>query len=117
MVLRVEDVVLDADLLERGAQLLRLFDGDRAHEHGLPALIAFADLIGDRVELLALGLVDDVGAVLTHHRAARRNDHDAEIVDLAEFLGFRLGRARHARELVVHAEVILERDACERLVL
>ena len=45
------------------------------------------------------------------------NDHDVEVVDLGELGRFGLGRAGHARELLVHAEVVLEGDGRERLVL
>src|SRR3546814_20891968 len=32
------------------------------------------------------------------------------------FVGFRIGRTRHAGKLVVHAEIVLEGDGCQRLV-
>jgi hypothetical protein len=41
----------------------------------------------------------------------------SRLVDVAEFLRFRLRRAGHAGELVVHAEVVLEGDRGQRLVL
>ncbi len=40
----------------------------------------------------------------------RGNDHHIQVVNLLELFFFRLGRARHARQLAVHAEIILERD-------
>ena len=40
-----------------------------------------------------------------------------ETVDFGEFLRFGRRRARHAGKLVVHAEVVLEGDGGERLVL
>ena len=42
---------------------------------------------------------------------------DRQLVDLHELVGLGEGRAGHARELVVHAEVVLQRDRGERLVL
>ena len=47
----------------------------------------------------------------------RRDDHRLEVIDLLELERFGVGRARHAGELAVHAEVVLERDRRERLVL
>ena len=45
-------------------------------------------------------------------------DHrDVELVDLLELGGFRFRRAGHAGQLLVHAEVVLEGDGGERLVL
>ena len=42
---------------------------------------------------------------------------DVELVDLLELDRLGVGGARHAGELLVHAEVVLERDRRERLVL
>ena len=50
-------------------------------------------------------------------RLVRRNDDDVELVDLGEFFRLGLGRAGHARELLVFAEVVLEGDGRERLIL
>ena len=42
---------------------------------------------------------------------------DVEAVDVAELLGLGRGRAGHAGELLVHAEIVLEGDRGQRLVL
>ena len=47
----------------------------------------------------------------------RRDDDRLEAVDLLELVRFGVRRAGHAGELPVHAEVVLERDRRERLVL
>ena len=96
---------------------LGLLDRDRAHEDGLALLALLDDLLDDGLELLALGPVDEVVLVDADHVAVRRDHDDVELVDLVELGGFRVRRARHARELVVHPEVVLERDRGERLVL
>ena len=64
-----------------------------------------------------LGLVDEIGLLDTAQRPIRRDDDDIELVDLRELLGLGVRRAGHAGELVVLAEVVLERDGRERLVL
>jgi hypothetical protein len=46
-----------------------------------------------------------------------RDDHRFQTVDLVELVGFGVGRAGHAGQLAVHAEVVLEGDRGERLVL
>jgi hypothetical protein len=69
------------------------------------------------VELLAAGLVDEVELVLADGRQVRRDHHRLEAVDLLELVGLGVGRAGHAGELAVHAEVVLEGDRGERLVL
>ena len=68
------------------------------------------------VALLA-GLVDEVELVLAHRRPVRRNHHGLEAVDLLELVRLGVGRAGHARQLGVHAEVVLESDRGQRLVL
>ena len=92
-------------------------DGDRADEHRLAGRVAGGDLALDRRPLALLGLVDLIVAVGADHRAVGRDLDDRQLVDLHE-LG-RLGqrRAGHARELVVEAEVVLQGDRRERLVL
>ena len=68
------------------------------------------DLVDQRVELARLVLVDEVGQVLADHRPVGRDRHDLEVVDLVELLGLGHRRAGHAGQLVVQAEVVLERD-------
>ena len=71
------------------------------------------DLVDDRVPLAALLRVDEVRVVGADHLAVGRDDDDLEVVDLRELLRLGLGRTGHAGQLVVHAEVVLERDRGE----
>ena len=64
-----------------------------------------------------LRLVDLVVRVVADHRAVGRDLDHRHLVDLHELLGLGQRRARHAGELLVEAEVVLERDRRERLVL
>ena len=109
--------MLDAALLELLAEQLGDLDGDRADEHRLALLVAGLDLARDRAPLAVLGLEDLVVLVLADHRAVGRDLDDRQLVDLHELGGLGEGRAGHARELVVHAEVVLQRDRREGLVL
>ena len=117
VVLRVEDDVLDPGLLEQRREVLGLLDRDRADEDRPARLVKVLDLLDDRLELLALGPVHDVRVLDPDERAVRRDDEDLELVDLVELGGLGLGGAGHARELRVHAEVVLEGDRREGLVL
>src|SRR5947199_8804995 len=113
----VQHVVLDAVLLEELRDALGLLDRGGADEHGLPLLVALLDLLDDGGELLPLALVDDVRQVGAPHRLVRRHDDDVELVDVLELDRLGVGRARHATELRVHPEVVLDGDRRERLVL
>ena len=97
--------------------MLRGLDGDRADEHRLAGLVALLDVLEDGAELRVLRLEDQVVLVGARDRDVRRDLDHVQAVDLDELLLLRLGRARHAGELVVEAEVVLERDRRERDVL
>ena len=75
------------------------------------------DVGDDRVPLLLLGPVHQIRILDAEHLAVRRGDDDIELVDLGELFGFGVGGAGHAGQLLVLAEVVLEGDRGERLVL
>ncbi len=109
--------MLDAELRELAREELAHLDRDGADEHGLPLLVGLLDLLGDGVPLAFLRLEDLVVAIVADHRPVGRDLHDLQLVDLHELSGLGHGRAGHARELVVEAEVVLVGDRGERLVL
>ena len=79
--------------------------------------MAVGDLGDDGAQLLlgrAVDLVVLVGAV---DRPVGRDLEHVEPVDVEELVGLGGGRAGHAGELLVEAEVVLEGDRGERLVL
>ena len=115
--LGVQHLVLDAALAQALAQQLGVFDRDRADEHRLAGAVALDDLALHSRPLAVLGLVNLIVAVRADHRLVRRDLDDRQLVDLHELgcLGER--RAGHAGELRVEAEVVLQGDRRERLVL
>src|SRR5262245_48325533 len=112
--LRVQDLVLDAAALQQLGEPLGLLDRDRADEDRPAGLLHLLDLVDDGVELGLLVAVDEVGLVVADHRPVGRDADDLEVVDLVELLGLGHRRAGHAGELVVEAEVVLERDRGHR---
>ena len=82
---------------------------------GQPEPVQPLDLVQDRVVLLLPGLVDPVGLVEPADRPVGRNHLDLQAVDLVELGLFGLGGAGHPRQLVVHPEVVLDRDGGEGL--
>ena len=117
VLLGVQHLVREARLLQHRREPLRVLDRGRPHQHRLPALVARLDVGEHRLVLLDLGLVDLVEPVGADHRHVGRDHHDLEVVDLLELVGLGVGGAGHAGELLVEAEVVLERDRGERLVL
>ena len=115
MLLGVQHVVPDAAQFEHAAQQLRDLDRRGADQHRTSRLDEFDDLLDHGVVFLALGFVDQVLTVVADHLAVGRDHHDVQFVDAPELRRLRLGRTGHAAQLVVHAEVVLQRDGGEGL--
>ena len=96
MLLGVKDVVFYAVPAQKAGKSFRFFDGNRADQDGLAALVAFLDLFDDRSELFFLGSVDDIRIIQPDHVAIGRDHVDVEIVDLGKLRRFRVRRAGHA---------------------
>ena len=112
--LGVEGLVLDPTALEHRREDLGLLDADRADEHGPAGLLELDDLVDQGVELGLLVAVHEIRVVDPDHVAMGRDRHDLEVVDLVELLGLGHRGAGHPGQLVVQAEVVLERDRGER---
>ena len=117
MLLGIQDAVGDAPLFEEGGQILALFDADRAHEDGLALGMALLDLADDGAVFPGLVLIDRVRPVHAGDGLVRGDLHDVEVVDGHELLFLGKRCAGHAGELPVQAEVVLEGDGGEGLVL
>ena len=72
-------------------------------------------LVGHRDPLLTLRAVDHVGMIDSLHAAVGRDRDHVELVDLPELGRLGHGGARHAADLPVELEKVLERDGGERL--
>ena len=90
-------------------------DGSRTHEARTALDTHLLHLLDDGCIFLALRLIDAVVEVLADHRTVGRNLHDIELVDVPELTRLRRSRTRHTGELVVHTEVVLQRDGSEGL--
>ncbi len=80
-------------------------------------MVAVLDVLGDGLVFLFLRLVDGVRMILTDHVPMRGNDDDFEVIDLTELDSLGVGSTGHAREFVIHAEIVLEGNGSEGLVL
>ena len=115
MLLGVEDIMLDAAFLKHIAQFFGNLDGNRADQHRLPGLMYLRDAFHDRVELRGLLRKDRVVKILSDDRFVGRDHHNVHVIDIAEFVLFRLCRTGHTCQLVVHSKIVLQRDGRQRL--
>jgi hypothetical protein len=95
---------------------LRVLDRGGADQHRLAAFVAVAD-VGDDGAYFSFASVDQVVVVLATIGTLVGISTTFPAVDLLELVGFGVGRAGHAGQLAVHAEVVLEGDRGQRLVL
>ena len=96
--------------LEHLGEDLALLDADRADQDRPARLRHLHDLVDDGVELGVLVAEDQVRVVVPDHRAVGGDRDHVKAVDLVELLLLGHGRAGHAGQLVVQAEVVLEGD-------
>ncbi len=106
-----------ACLVQQLGDDFRVLDGSSTHQHRLATLVAFADVGNSRLVLLARRLVHAVELVVALAGPVGRDHHGFQAVDFLELIGLGIGRTGHARELVIEAEVVLEGDGGQRLVL
>ncbi len=113
----VQHLVLHLRLLEIVGEQFRFLDRDGADQDRLAGVLLFLDRLDDGGELVVHILVEFVVVVDAAHRHVGRDRDHVHLVDVVEF--GRLGRRRagHPRQLRIHAEVVLEGDRGERLVL
>ena len=102
---------------QQGGKILALLDGDGTDQDRLALLVAGADLVDDGLVLADVAAVDHIRPVLTDDRLVGGDLDDVELVDGRKLFRFRHGRAGHAGELVIEAEIVLEGDGGEGLVL
>ena len=84
---------------------------------GWPLRVSLFHFLDDLGVLGLGGPVDDIVVILAKHWFVRGQLNDRELVDVSEFVGFGQRRAGHAGQLLVEAEIVLEGDRGEGLVL
>ena len=118
VVLGVQHLVRDAPALQRSASRYSDFSIETVPTStGWPGLCRSSISSTTALNLALTGLVDHVRVVDADHRAVGGDGDDVEAVDLPELLLLGQGRAGHAGQLLVHAEVVLEGDGGQGLVL
>ena len=110
MLLGVEHLVRQFFLFEELRQQLGILDRRRADQHRLAAGMAILDVTDDRVDIFLEGAANEIVLILANHRQVSRDHHGFQVIDLLEFECFGVRRSGHSRKLVVHPEIVLERD-------
>ena len=110
--------MLDPSLLRIFGQHFGLLDRDRPDEHRLAELLLrLRSPRRSRANFSVHRLVEVVVLVDAQHLDVGRDRDHVHLVDVEEFRRLGHRRAGHARQLRIHAEIILEGDRGERLVL
>lgn len=76
--------------------------------------MALFDFSSNRLELALHSFINKIRSVITRDRTVRWNTDNIHVVDVAELLFFRFRCTSHTSKLVVHTEVVLERNRRER---
>src|SRR5690606_31553393 len=103
--------------VQQTRQQLGVLDAGGTDQHGLSALVAIFDVGQYGVVLFSVGFENLIVLIIARHGTIGGHDDRFEPVNGLELIGFGIGRTRHAGQLAIHAEVILEGNGGQRLVL
>ena len=117
VLLCIQYFMTNAALGQLASKILALFDTDGADKNRLTLCMTLGDVFDDGFELRELGLVDEVWLINAHDAAVGRNRHHLQGIGVDELGSFCLRRTGHTRQLFVHAEIVLQCDCCQCLVL
>ena len=116
VVLRVEDVVLDAVFAQHLGDLLTLFDGSGTDQQRLPLFVALGNFAQQGALFAVHGRIHGVRHILADDGLVGGDLQNVQRVNGTEFPFLRLCGTRHARELFIQTEEVLEGDGGVRLV-
>ena len=116
MLLGVQYIMLNATLLQKFREDLRVFNGDGANQDRLTGFMPANDVFNNRVKFFLAGFVDDIGLINTNHRLVRRHNDNFKTINFIEFCRFGIRRTGHAGQLFVHTEIVLESNRRQSLI-
>ena len=82
----------------------------------MPALVTLTDIVNRGFVFFLRGFVDAVELVFTAADTVGWHHQSFETVDFLEFVGLCVRRSRHAAQLFIEAEIVLEGDGSHGLV-
>ena len=115
VILGIEHRMNNPRLLQQPREMLAHLHRNRADQNRPAVRVHVLDLLEHCAEFLAPGFIHRIVRVFARDRFVRRNDQHAELVDVKKLLRLSLGRAGHAGQLPIQAEIILNRDRRQRL--
>ncbi len=117
VVARVQYMMGNAFDAQQFGEHFALLDADRADQDRLLPRAAFLDQRDDRKVFLARRAIDLVVGILAGDGHVGRDLDHFQLVDVLEFRGFGHGGAGHAGQFRIEAEIVLEGDRGQGLVL
>ena len=116
MLLGVEHIVLNTLFRQQLREQFGVFNRGRAEQNRLSLRVTCLDVLNDGLIFLRHRTVDLVLLVDSDHLAMCRNNDSFKAINVLELVRFSIRRTRHAGELLVHAEVVLEGNRRHRLI-
>ncbi len=110
MQLGVEHIVFDTAHLEHFAQEFRYFNRGCTYQYRTAFFYQAFDFFDYGAVLFFLGFVHAVVHVDTCNRTVGGDGNHIKFVDVPELAGLCFGCTGHTGQLVIHAEVVLQRD-------
>ena len=100
--------MLDALAFEHLAEQLGLLNGNGTHQNRLAFLMGRDDIVDYSGKFTFFRTENSVRHIFTDHGLIGGHLHNRQVIDRPELIFLGLGGARHARQLVIHPEEILE---------
>ena len=112
----VQHLMRNVTHAEHAAEHLADVDRCCTHQHGSSRVAHEFNFLDNSKELLLGCLIDAVGHIIADDRLVGGDGHDIQFVDVHELTSLGLGSTGHTRQLVIHAEVVLQcnRGKCLR---
>jgi len=113
--LRIQYAVLDMAHSQHLAQHFGDFNRSSTHQDRTSGCHHFLNLFDNGFIFFAFGLVNAVVHIVAGNGAVGRDNDYIQFVDVPKFACFRFGSTGHTGQLVIHTEVILQRNRCKGL--
>ena len=115
MELSIEHLMWNVAKVEHTAQEFADIHARRTNQYWAALQTHLFDFRDNGGIFLTLRFINAVVHIVAEHRTVSRDFNNVELIDVPKFSSFGDGRTGHTRELVIHTEIILQRDGGESL--